>query len=218
MGQKVHSKGFRLRINRDWDSRYYASKKEFPGFVKSDFFIRSLIKQELRLAAISHIEIERAGQRIRVTIHTGRRGVVIGRKGQDLDKLRDKIKIAVAKASAQKLAAIDIILEVQEVAKPELNAQLVAEGIALQIERRASLRRVLKRAVQTSMSLGADGIRVQCSGRLGGAEIARVEKQREGRVPLHTLREQIQYGFSEASTVYGLIGVKCWICHKSKNN
>lgn len=217
MGQKIHPKGFRLVVDRDWRSRYFAGKKDFPLFIKTDHIIREFIAKHLRSAAVAKVDIERAGSRLRVTIHTGRRGVIIGRKGQELDKLRDKLKQEIKQNTAQKASNLDLILEIQEVARPETDAQLVSENIALQIEKRVPFRRLLKRAVQTAMNLGVDGIRVQCSGRLGGAEIARTEKQREGRVPLHTLRENIQYGFFEARTIYGLIGVKCWICHKSKN-
>ncbi len=217
MGQKTHPKGFRLVVNKDWDSRYFASPKDFPLWIKTDYIIRAFIAKNLRNAAVAKVNIERAGSRLRITIHTGRRGVIIGRKGQELDKLRDKLKQEIKNNTPQNTSNIDLILEIQEVARPETDAQLVAENIALQIEKRVPFRRLLKRAVQTAMNLGVDGIRVQCSGRLGGAEIARTEKQREGRVPLHTLRENIQYGFFEARTIYGLIGVKCWICQKSKS-
>lgn len=211
MGQKVNPKGFRLAVKRNWDSRYYASKKDFPAFLRADYLIRHKLKKKLRFAAVSRVEIERAGTRVRVTIHTARRGVVIGRKGQELDKMREDLKKEVAKEFLGNSSLMDLILDIQEVKRPDLDAQLVSESIALQIERRVPFRRALKKAVDTAMSLGAKGIRVQCAGRLGGAEIARTEKQRKGRVPLHTLREDIQYGFSEATTLYGLIGVKCWI-------
>lgn len=217
MGQKTHPKGFRLVVDRDWRSRYFASKKDFPAYILADRIIRDYITQHLRFAAVSKVDIERAGSRLRVTVHSGRRGVIIGRKGQELDKLRDKLKQAINKTKLPSAPTLDLILEVQEVAKPEVDAQLVAENIALQIEKRAHFRRLLKKAVQTAMNLGAKGIRVQCSGRLGGAEIARTEKQKEGSVSLQTLRQPIDYGFFEARTIYGLIGVKCWIAHKSKN-
>ncbi len=205
MGQKVNPIGFRLSVRRNWDSKWYASKKEFPALVNEDYRIRDLLKSKLRYAAVPKIFIERAGSRVRIKIYTARPGIVIGRKGGELDKVKDDI---------QKITGREVLLDIQEVKKPDLVAQLVAENVALQLERRISFRRAMKKAVQTSMSLGAEGIRVQCSGRLGGAEIARTEQQRQGRVPLHTLRENIDYGFSEARTVYGIIGVKCWLCNK----
>jgi small subunit ribosomal protein S3 len=203
MGQKVHPTGFRLAVNRDWNSRWYASKKEFPEFIKEDHTIRTFLTERLRYASVPKIFIERASGRIRVKLFTARPGVVIGRKGAELDKLKDHLNKAVGK---------DVMLDIQEVKRPDLSAQLVAENVALQLERRIAFRRAMKRAVQTTMAMGADGIRVQCGGRLGGADIARTEQQRQGRVPLQTLRANIDYGFSEASTVYGIIGVKCWIC------
>ena len=203
MGQKTHPTGFRLAVTRDWDSRWYASKKDFPGYLKEDHTIRTFLEKKLRYASVPRIFIERASGRIRVKIHTARPGVVIGRKGQELDKL---------KAQPNKKVGKDIMLDIQEVKRPDLSAQLVAENVALQLERRIAFRRAMKRAVQTTMAMGAEGIRIQCSGRLGGADIARTEQQREGKVPLQTLRAKIDYGFSEASTVYGIIGIKCWIC------
>jgi small subunit ribosomal protein S3 len=203
MGQKVHPTGFRLAVNRDWNSRWYASKKEFPEFIKEDHTIRTFLTERLRYASVPKIFIERASGRIRVKLFTARPGVVIGRKGAELDKLKDHLNKAIGK---------EVMLDIQEVKRPDLSAQLVAENVALQLERRIAFRRAMKRAVQTTMAMGADGIRVQCGGRLGGADIARTEQQRQGRVPLQTLRANINYGFSEASTVYGIIGVKCWIC------
>jgi small subunit ribosomal protein S3 len=203
MGQKVHPTGFRLAVNRDWNSRWYASKKEFPEFIKEDHTIRTFLTERLRYASVPKIFIERASGRIRVKLFTARPGVVIGRKGAELDKLKDHLNKTIGK---------DVMLDIQEVKRPDLSAQLVAENVALQLERRIAFRRAMKRAVQTTMAMGADGIRVQCGGRLGGADIARTEQQRQGRVPLQTLRANIDYGFSEASTVYGIIGVKCWIC------
>ncbi len=203
MGQKVHPNGFRLAVNRDWDSRWYASKKDFPVFVKEDYTIREFLSEKLRYASVPRIFIERASGRIRVKVFTARPGVVIGRKGTELDKLKESLNKVIKK---------DIMLDIQEVKRPELSAQLVAEGVALQLERRIAFRRAMKRAVQTTMAMGAEGIRVQCGGRLAGADIARTEQQRMGKVPLQTLRANISYGFSEASTVYGIIGVKCWIC------
>ena len=203
MGQKTHPTGFRLAVTRDWDSRWYASKKDFPGYLKEDHTIRTFLEKKLRYASVPRIFIERASGRIRVKIHTARPGVVIGRKGQELDKLKAQLNKKVGK---------DIMLDIQEVKRPDLSAQLVAENVALQLERRIAFRRAMKRAVQTTMAMGAEGIRIQCSGRLGGADIARTEQQREGTGPLQTLRAKIDYGFSEASTVYGIIGIKCWIC------
>lgn len=203
MGQKVHPNGFRLAVTRDWDSRWYASKKDFPLFIKEDYAIREFLAGKLRYASVPRIFIERASGRIRVKIYTARPGVVIGRKGTELDKLKESLGKVVKK---------DIMMDIHEVKRPDLSAQLVAEGVALQLERRIAFRRAMKRAVQTTMAMGSEGIRVQCSGRLAGADIARTEQQRMGKVPLQTLRANISYGFSEASTVYGIIGVKCWIC------
>ena len=203
MGQKVHPTGFRLAVTRDWDSRWYASKQDFPGFIKEDYEIRKFLTGKLRYASVPRIFIERASGRIRVKIFTARPGVVIGRKGAELDKLKDGLNKVVKK---------EIMLDIQEVKRPDLSAQLVAENVALQLERRIAFRRAMKRAVQTTMAMGAEGIRIQCGGRLGGADIARTERQHQGKVPLQTLRANINYGFSEASTVYGIIGVKCWIC------
>jgi small subunit ribosomal protein S3 len=203
MGQKVHPTGFRLAVTRDWDSRWYASKQEFPGFIKEDYEIRKFLTSKLRYASVPRIFIERASGRIRVKIFTARPGVVIGRKGAELDKLKDGLNKVVKK---------EIMLDIQEVKRPDLSAQLVAENVALQLERRIAFRRAMKRAVQTTMAMGAAGIRIQCGGRLGGADIARTERQHQGKVPLQTLRANINYGFSEANTVYGIIGVKCWVC------
>jgi len=203
MGQKVNPIGFRLQVRRNWESRWYANKKDFGDFIEEDYRIRDTITRKLRYAAVPRIFIERAGNLIRVKIFTARPGIVIGRKGQELEKIKEDLF---------KLVKKEILLDIQEVKKPDLVAQLVAENVALQLERRISFRRAMKKAVQTSMSLGAEGIRVQISGRLGGSDIARTEMQRAGRVPLHTLRENIDYGFTEARTVYGTIGVKCWIC------
>ena len=203
MGQKVHPTGFRLAVTRDWDSRWYASKQEFPGFIKEDYEIRKFLTSKLRYASVPRIFIERASGRIRVKIFTARPGVVIGRKGAELDKLKDGLNKVVKK---------EVMLDIQEVKRPDLSAQLVAENVALQLERRIAFRRAMKRAVQTTMAMGAAGIRIQCGGRLGGADIARTERQHQGKVPLQTLRANINYGFSEANTVYGIIGVKCWVC------
>lgn len=208
MGQKVHPIGFRLAVRRNWESRWFARKGDFSTNIKEDYHIRTFIAERLRFAAIPRIFIERAGQRVRVKIFTARPGVVIGRKGAELEKLKEDLTRKLKK---------DIIVDIQEVKKPELVAQLVAENVALQLERRISFRRALKKAIQTSMSLGAEGVRVQVSGRLGGADIARTEWQRQGRVPLQTLRENVDYGFAEARTVYGKIGIKCWLCVKEED-
>lgn len=203
MGQKVNPVVFRLPIRRDWKSRWFALKKDFAKFVKEDSEIRTFLKAKLKYASVAKIDIERSGDRIRVKLFTARPGVVIGVKGKELEKLT---------AELNKMTGKEVLVDIQDVKKPDLVAQLVAENVALQLERRIAFRRALKKAVQTTMSCGADGIRIRCSGRLGGAEIARSEEQREGRVPLHTLRANVDYGFSEANTVYGKIGVKCWIC------
>jgi len=203
MGQKVNPVGFRLPVRRNWESRWYARKKDFGTFLKEDYDIREFLMKRLKNAAVPRIFIERAGPRIRVKIFTARPGVVIGRKGAELEKLKDDLNRKVGK---------EIILDIQEIKKPDLVAGIVAENVALQLERRISFRRALKKAVQTSMSMGALGIRVQVSGRLGGSDIARREWTRVGQVPLQTLRANVDYGFTEANTVYGKIGVKCWIC------
>ena len=205
MGQKTNPIGFRLAVRRNWQSRWFASKKDFPALIAEDFKIRTHLMEKLKQAAVPRIFIERAGNRVRVKIYTARPGVVIGRKGAEVENI---------KAELAKLTGKDVLLDIQEVKKPETEAALVAENVALQLERRVAFRRAMKKAIEMAMNLGAEGIRIQCSGRLGGAEIARREWQRKGRVPLHTLRENIDYGFFEAKTVYGKIGVKCWICKK----
>lgn len=205
MGQKTHPVGFRLAVRRNWQSRWFATKKDFPALLVEDQQIRAHLMEKLKQAAVPRIFIERAGNRVRVKIYTARPGVVIGRKGAEVENI---------KAELAKMTGKDVLLDIQEVKKPETEAQLVAENVALQLERRVAFRRAMKKAVEMAMTLGAEGIRIQCSGRLGGAEIARREWQRKGRVPLHTLRENIDYGFSEAHTVYGKIGVKCWVCKK----
>lgn len=208
MGQKVNPIGFRLAVSRDWRSRWYASAKDFPEFLHSDLKIREYVKKKLAQAAVSKIIIERAWNSLRVTIHTARPGIVIGRKGTEIEKMTEDI----SKMSGGKQVKIDIV----EIKTPELDAQLVAENIALQIERRISFRRAMKKSLQTTMDFGALGIKVRCSGRLGGAEISRSEWHREGKIPLHTLRQPIDYGFAEANTVAGKIGIKCWICKKEE--
>ena len=192
MGQKVNPIGFRLSVRRDWQSRWYANKKEFGANLKEDYQIRSYLGEKFRYAAVPRIFIERAGNRVRIKVFTARPGIVIGRKGAELEKIKE---------SLSKLIKKDILLDIQEVKKPDLVAQLVAESVALQLERRISFRRAMKKAVQTTMSLGAKGIRLQVSGRLGGADIARTESARAGSVPLHTLRANIDYGFKEARPV-----------------
>jgi len=203
LGQKVNPIGLRIGITRTWDSRWFAKGKEFAEAVKEDYEIRRHIKGKLKHAGISRIEIERAANRVRIVIHSARPGIVIGKKGAEIEKLKQEL--------SRITGGKDIVIDIVEVRRPELEAQLVAENIAVQLERRVSFRRAMKRAVALALRFGAQGIRVQCKGRLGGAEIARKEWYREGRVPLHTLRADIDYGFAEALTKYGVIGVKVWI-------
>ena len=202
MGQKVNPIGLRVGINRTWDSRWYAGSKDFGALMHEDLIIKRFLQKRLKQAGVSKIVIERPAKKARVTIHTARPGVVIGRKGQDIEKLRRKLS---------DLTASEIQLNIVEIRKPEVDARLVAENIAQQLERRVSFRRAMKRAVQNAMRLGAAGIRINCAGRLGGAEIARTEWYREGRVPLHTLRADIDYGTAEGHTTYGVCGIKVWI-------
>jgi small subunit ribosomal protein S3 len=202
MGQKVNPVGMRLQVNRTWDSRWYADTKDYGNLLLEDIRMREFIKKECAQAGVSKIIIERPHKKCRVTIHTARPGVIIGRKGADIETLRKKLA---------KMTASELHLNIVEVRKPELDAALVAESIAQQMERRVSFRRAMKRGVQNAMRMGALGIRVNVSGRLGGAEIARTEWYREGRVPLHTLRADIDYALAEAKTPYGIIGVKVWI-------
>lgn len=202
MGQKINPIGFRLGINRTWDSRWYANKGEFGSLLQEDLKIRKMLEKDLKQAAVSKIVIERPHRKCRVSIHTARPGIVIGKKGADIEKLRAKVR---------KYTDSEVHLNIVEVRKPETDANLVAQGIAQQLERRVSFRRAMKRAVQTAMRMGAGGIRVNVAGRLGGADIARTEWYREGRVPLHTLRADIDYGTAEAFTTFGIIGVKVWI-------
>jgi small subunit ribosomal protein S3 len=205
MGQKVHPIGIRLGITRDWASKWYADSKQFPEYVIQDFRVREFLKKKLKEASVSRIQIERPARKAIITIHTARPGIVIGKKGEDIEKLRSEI------CSMIKLPLQDVRVNIAEIRKPELDAQLVAEGIAQQLERRVMFRRAMKRAVTNTMRLGAEGIKVKVGGRLNGAEIARSEWYREGRVPLHTFRADIDYGFTEAVTTYGIIGVKVWI-------
>lgn len=201
MGQKTHPAGIRLGITRTWDSRWFM-KKGYADQLIEDISLRREIKGRLFHAGVSKIEIERAGQKIRVLIHTARPGIIIGKKGAEVEKLRKDLELITGKQ-----ASVDI----KEIRKPELDAQLVAENIALQLEKRIAFRRAMKKAVASSLRFGALGVKISCSGRLAGAEIARSEWYREGRVPLHTFRADIQYGFAQAKTTYGIIGVKVWI-------
>ncbi len=205
MGQKVHPIGIRLGIVKDWSSKWYADTKTFPEYVRTDHLIRSFIKKKLKDASVSRISIERPAKKVNITIHTARPGIVIGKKGEDIERLRAEISKMIDMTLA------DVRINISEVRKPELDAQLVAEGIAQQLERRVMFRRAMKRAVTNTMRVGAEGVKVKVGGRLNGAEIARSEWYHEGRVPLHTLRADIDYGFAEANTTYGVIGVKVWI-------
>ena len=205
MGQKVHPTGIRLGIVKDWASKWYADSKTFPEYVKSDHDLRVFIKNKLKDASVSRISIERPAKKANITIHTARPGIVIGKKGEDIERLRSQL----AKMIGMNIS--DVRINISEVRKPELDAQLVAEGIAQQLERRVMFRRAMKRAVTNTMRVGAEGVKVKVGGRLNGAEIARSEWYREGRVPLHTLRADIDYGVAEAHTTYGVIGVKVWI-------
>jgi len=202
MGQKVHPTGIRLGISKPWTSTWYANTKDYADNLFNDHQVRKYLNEALKSASVSKIVIERPAKSIRVTVHTARPGVVIGKKGEDVEKLRNHVA---------KLAGVPAQINIAEVRKPELDGQLVADGIASQLERRVMFRRAMKRAVQNAMRIGAQGIKVEVSGRLGGAEIARSEWYREGRVPLHTLRADIDYATSEANTTYGIIGVKVWI-------
>jgi small subunit ribosomal protein S3 len=202
MGQKVNPIGLRLGINRTWDSRWFANKAEYGRLLLEDMKVRETLLRDLKQAAVSKIVIERPHKKCRVTIHSARPGIVIGKKGADIEKLRQKIGA---------LTESEVHINIVEVRKPELDATLVAQGIAQQLERRVAFRRAMKRAVQSAMRLGAGGIRITCGGRLGGAEIARTEWYREGRVPLHTLRADIDFGQATAKTAYGACGVKVWI-------
>jgi small subunit ribosomal protein S3 len=205
MGQKVHPTGIRLGIVKDWSSKWYADSKTFPEYVRMDHELRVYIKNKLKDASVSRITIERPAKKANITIFTARPGIVIGKKGEDIEKLRSEISQMIG------MAIQDVRINISEVRKPELDAQLVAEGIAQQLERRVMFRRAMKRAVTNTMRVGAEGIKVKVGGRLNGAEIARSEWYREGRVPLHTLRADIDYGLAEAQTTYGVIGVKVWI-------
>jgi small subunit ribosomal protein S3 len=202
MGQKINPIGFRVGINRTWDSRWFADNAEYGRLLLEDMELRKHILKNQRQAGISKVVIERPHKKCRVTVHAARPGILIGKKGADIEKLRGQLS---------KMTDSEVFLNIVEIRKPEIDATLVAEGIAQQLERRVAFRRAMKRAVQSAMRLGADGIRINCAGRLGGAEIARTEWYREGRVPLHTLRSNIDYGQAEARTAYGVIGIKVWI-------
>jgi len=202
MGQKINPIGLRLGINRTWDSRWYANTGEYGRLLHEDLKIREYLEKELKQAAISKIVIERPHKKCRVTIYAARPGVIIGKKGADIEKLRKDLT---------DLTKAEVHLNIVEIRKPETDAQLIAENIAQQLERRIAFRRAMKRSLQSAMRLGAKGMRVEVAGRLGGAEIARTESYHEGRVPRHTLRADIDFGFTEAKTTYGIIGVKCWV-------
>jgi len=201
LGQKVHPIGLRLGIVKTWESRWYADKK-YADYILEDFNIRRFIKKKLYHAGISKIEIERSSKRVRLRIHTARPGIVIGKKGSEIELLKKELETMISQ---------EVLIDIQEVRKPELDAQLVAENVALQIERRVAFRRAMKRGVSSAMRFGAKGVKIICAGRLGGAEMARTEWYREGRVPLHTLRADIDYGFIEAKTTYGIVGVKVFV-------
>jgi len=201
MGQKVNPIGLRLGINRTWDSRWFA-RKEYGNLLLDDLGLRRFLRKRLSQAGVSRVVIERAARRTRITLHSARPGVVIGKKGADIEKLRGDIA---------KLTNSEVSLNIVEIRKPEIEAKLIADSIAQQLERRVAFRRAMKRAVQSAMRLGAQGIRINCSGRLGGAEIARMEWYREGRVPLHTLRADVDFGYGTAKTTYGVCGVKVWV-------
>jgi small subunit ribosomal protein S3 len=205
MGQKVHPIGIRLGITKEWSSKWYADTHTFPSYVEQDHCVRDLLREKLKEASVSRIQIDRPAKRANITIHTARPGIVIGKKGEDIERLRADV------AKMLEMPLQDVRLNISEIRKPELDAQLVAEGIAQQLERRVQFRRAMRRAVTNTMRVGAEGIKVKVSGRLNGAEIARSEWYREGRVPLHTFRADIDYGLAEARTTYGVIGVKVWV-------
>lgn len=203
MGQKVHPYGFRLGYIKNWKSRWFAKAKNFADLLHEDIKIREHIKKQYYTAAISSIEIERASDRIRIAINSARPGIIIGRRGQDIDRLREDLS---------KLTNKDVYIDIKEVKNPQIDAQLIAENIAFQMEKRVGFRRTMKKGVQLAMDHGAEGVKIRCSGRLDGIELARSEVYKEGKVPLQTLRADIDYGFAEALTTYGLIGIKVWVC------
>jgi small subunit ribosomal protein S3 len=203
MGQKIHPIGFRLSVNKNWSSRWYANSKNFASMLNEDLKVRDYLKRKLAHASVGKVVIERPAKDARITIHSARPGVVIGKKGEDIELL---------KADLRKLLGVQMVhVNIEEIRKPEVDAQLIADSIAQQLEKRIMFRRAMKRAMQNAMRLGAQGIKIMSAGRLNGIEIARTEWYREGRVPLHTLRADIDYGFSEAKTTYGVIGIKCWV-------
>src|ERR1051325_8927772 len=203
MGQKTTPIGLRVAVNKDWRSKWYAQKKDFGRLLAEDRTIREILKKKLESASVPKILIEGPASRCRITILTARPGVVIGRKGAEIDKIKEELS---------KMTGKEIYVDIVEIKQPEIDAQLVSENVALQLERRVSFRRAMKKALQTAKDFGAEGIKIRCAGRLGGAELARVEQYHWGRVPLHTLRAEIDYGFAEANTVYGKLGIKCWVC------
>jgi len=202
MGQKIHPTGFRLAVNKNWSSKWYASSKNFPKMLAEDIKVREFLKKKLSHASIGRIVIERPAKNARITIHSARPGVVIGKKGEDIELL---------KAQLVKLMGVPVHINIEEIRKPEIDAQVIADSIAAQLEKRVMFRRAMKRSMQNAMRLGAQGIKIMSSGRLNGIEIARTEWYREGRVPLHTLRADIDYATSEAKTTYGIIGIKVWV-------
>jgi small subunit ribosomal protein S3 len=206
MGNKVNPIGFRLAVQKDWRSKWYATEREYADFIHSDIKVRDFLKKKLQFAAVSKILIERAWNSVRVTLFTARPGLVIGRKGSEIERMSSDLSAM--------CGGREVKIDIFEIKQPELDAQLVAENVALQLERRISFRRAMKRAMQTTMDFGAEGVRLRVAGRLGGADIARAEWYKEGKVPLQTLRVPIEYGFTEARTTYGIIGVKCWINKK----
>jgi small subunit ribosomal protein S3 len=202
MGQKIHPTGFRLAVNRNWASRWYANSKNFPEMLLEDIQVRDYLKEKLAHAAVSRVVIERPAKNARITVYSARPGVVIGKKGEDIESLKGQL---------QKMLRVPVHVNIEEVRKPELDAQLIADSIAQQLQKRIMFRRAMKRAITNAMRLGAQGIKIMSAGRLNGIEIARTEWYREGRVPLHTLRADIDFGFSEAKTTYGVIGIKVWV-------
>jgi len=207
VGQKVNPTGLRVMVNKNWGSRWFSEKKEFGTLLNEDLMIKKIVKEKLQNAAVASIIIERYANRVRVNVYTARPGIVVGRKGQDIEKIRADLSQKTGK---------EIYIEIHEVRNPDTNAQLVAEGIATQLERRISTKRAMKRAMQTAMEIGAEGIKVKVSGRIGGADMSRIEWYKEGKIPLHTFRAPIEYGFAEASTPAGIIGVKVWICRNEE--
>jgi small subunit ribosomal protein S3 len=207
MGQKIHPIGFRLSVNRNWSSKWYANSKNFPGMLAEDLKVREFLKKKLAHASLSKIIIERPAKNARITLFSARPGVVIGKKGEDIENLRKQVAA---------IMSVPVTLNIEEIRKPELDAQIIAASIATQLEKRIMFRRAMKRAMQSAMRFGAQGIKIMSAGRLNGADIARTEWYREGRVPLHTLRADIDYGLAEANTTYGIIGIKVWV-YKGEN-